>query len=647
MLSSVLAMPRYQKKAFFLFFDALILPFCCWLSFALRYEDWTAKDFAHWPAYLIAPVVAIPIFVKLGLYRAVIRYIGYKAQWTVIKAVTLSLLVWGVCTYLLGLEQSTPRSVLFIFWFIVIFAIGGSRMIARWIILYNFPGGEQKAKQHSERVLIYGAGSAGRQLATALYHSKEFSAVAYVDDEDSLAGLDVNGLRVYQFSEIVNLVERYDVSAILLAIPSASAAKKKLIVDSLSDLQIRILTLPGLSDLAGGKVTISDVREIDIADLLGREEVKPHQNLLDRCIRNQSVLITGAGGSIGSELCRQIIVQQPTTVVIYELSEFALYSIERELRLVLPEGIQLIPILGNVLDKALLEQVMTEYAVDTVYHAAAYKHVPLVEANILAGVRNNLLGTWYTAEAAINCGVKNFVLISTDKAVRPTNVMGASKRFAELVLQGLALREKDTSAIRFAMVRFGNVLGSSGSVIPLFKQQILDGGPVTVTHPEITRYFMTIPEAACLVLQAGSMGCSGDVFVLDMGEPVKIKSLAKKMINLSGHSVKDDANPDGEIEIVFSGLRDGEKLYEELLIGDNVQRTEHEMIMRASEVMLSWGELEKVLTEMRCSLDEFAYDRVRALLLDVVNGYNPQHEIRDLIYSKQQQRIESEAQKLH
>ncbi|WP_243432013.1 polysaccharide biosynthesis protein [Aliamphritea spongicola] len=606
-----------------------------------------AKDFIHWPSYVLAPLVAIPIFIKMGLYRAVVRYIGYQAQWVIIKAVTLSILVWAVFTYFLAIEQSTPRSVIFIFWFIVIFAVGGSRMIARWIILYNFPGGEQKAKRQSERVLIYGAGSAGRQLATALYHSEEFLSIAYVDDDENLSGLDVNGLRVYTSSEITALVERYDVDSILLAIPSASRVRRQSVVDSLSNLQIRILTLPGLSDLAGGKVTISDVREIDIADLLGREEVKPHQTLLDRCIRNQNVLITGAGGSIGSELCRQIIAQQPTTVVIYELTEFALYSIERELRLILPEDIQLIPILGNVLDKALLEQVMNGYAIDTVYHAAAYKHVPLVEANILSGIRNNLLGTWYTAEAAINCGVKNFVLISTDKAVRPTNVMGASKRFAELVLQGLALREKDTSAIRFAMVRFGNVLGSSGSVIPLFKQQIQDGGPVTVTHPEITRYFMTIPEAACLVLQAGSMGCSGDVFVLDMGEPVKIKSLAKKMINLSGHSVKDDANPDGEIEIVFSGLRDGEKLYEELLIGDNVQRTEHEMIMRASEVMLSWDELETVLADMSCALDEFDYDRVRTVLLNVVNGYNPQHEIRDLIYSKQQQRIESEAQKLH
>ncbi|WP_271271694.1 polysaccharide biosynthesis protein [Aliamphritea hakodatensis] len=638
---------RSQKRFLFIFSDSIFLILCCWFSFSLRYGELLANDFVHWPAYLLAPFIGIPVFWKLGLYRAVTRYIGNKTLWIIVKAISLHIVLWATVVHLMGLPEAIPRSVIFIYWFVAIVAVGGMRMLVRWVILSQLPARERLQPKAVEKVLIYGAGSAGRQLATALFHSDEYKIVAYIDDDLGKVGSDIHGVRVYSYTDIDLLIAKFTVDAVLLALPSASTSRRKQIVDSLADERVRVLTLPGLSDLAGGKVTISDVREIDIADLLGREEVKPHQNLLDRCILNQRVLITGAGGSIGSELCRQIIAQQPTTVVIYELTEFALYSIERELRLVLPEGIQLIPILGNVLDKAMLEQVMTEYAIDTVYHAAAYKHVPLVEANILAGVRNNLLGTWYTAEAAIKCGVKNFVLISTDKAVRPTNVMGASKRFAELVLQGLALREKETSAIRFAMVRFGNVLGSSGSVIPLFKQQIQDGGPVTVTHPEITRYFMTIPEAACLVLQAGSMGCSGDVFVLDMGEPVKIKSLAKKMINLSGHSVKDEGNPDGEIEIVFSGLRDGEKLYEELLIGDNVQRTEHEMIMRASEVMLSWDELEKVLADMRSSLDEFAYDRVRTLLLEVVNGYNPQHEIRDLIYTKQQQRIESEAQKLH
>lgn len=637
MLQLLLNSSRRSKKFFFLAFDAIVLPVCCWLSFALRYEDLTAKDFVHWPAYILAPIIAIPIFIRLGLYRAIIRYIGYRAQWTVVKAVSFTLLIWAVCTYLLGLDQSTPRSVIFIFWFIAIFAIGGSRMMARWVILYNFPGGEQKAKKESERVLIYGAGSAGRQLATALYHSKEFAAMAYIDDEDQLVGSEVNGVRIYKASDIHQLIERYDIDSVLLALPSASRQRRKSIVDSLSNLQVRVLTLPGLSDIAGGKVSVNDVREVDIADLLGREEVQPDQKLLDACILNQNVMVTGAGGSIGSELCRQILKQKPITLVLYEQSEFALYSIEKELSSLSSEGIEIIPILGSVLEETHLKKVISQYQIDTVYHAAAYKHVPLVESNIIAGVRNNLLGTWRTAETAIACGVKNFVLISTDKAVRPTNVMGASKRFAELVLQALSKREQNKSSIRFAMVRFGNVLGSSGSVIPLFRQQIQSGGPVTVTHPDITRYFMTIPEAASLVIQAGSMGASGDVFVLDMGEPVKIKSLAKKMINLTGLSVRDSQHPDGDIEITYTGLRDGEKLYEELLIGDDVLQTDHPMIMRAEEVMLLWSDLQPILEQMTDALNEYEYEAVRSVLLNTVNGYNPQHEIRDLIYRRSEQ----------
>lgn len=634
MLSFVLGMSRSKKKLFFVLFDVVVLPICCWLSFALRYEDFTARGFAHWPAYLIAPVVAVPIFIKLGLYRAVIRYIGYRAQWTVIKAVTLSLLVWAVVTHLLGLEQSTPRSVIFIFWFIAVVVIGGSRMMARWVILYNFPGGEQKAKQQSEHVLIYGAGSAGRQLATALYHSIEFSAIAYIDDDESLVGLDVNDIRVHRLLDVGGLIERYDVDSVLLAVPSASRLRRKAIVDSLSRYNVRVLTLPSLSDIAGGKVSISDVREVDITDLLGRDVVKPDQTLLDVCIRDQSVMVTGAGGSIGSELCRQILKQNPDCLVLFEQSEFALYSIERELISLDVHEVKVIPILGSVLDSFHLEKVMQQYRIHTVYHAAAYKHVPLVESNSVSGIKNNLLGTWRTAEAAICSGVENFVLISTDKAVRPTNVMGASKRFAELVLQGLSKREADRHSIRFAIVRFGNVLGSSGSVTPLFRQQINEGGPVTVTHPDITRYFMTIPEASSLVIQAGSMGCSGDVYVLDMGEPVKIKNLAKQMINLTGLSVRDVKHPDGDIEIVFTGLRNGEKLYEELLIGDDVQKTEHPMIMRAEEVMLEWDALYPIVVRMQEALDSYDYQVVRRLLLDTVNGYNPQHEIRDLMYDQ-------------
>ncbi|MDO6563991.1 nucleoside-diphosphate sugar epimerase/dehydratase [Amphritea sp. 1_MG-2023] len=621
-----------MKKAFFLLIDFLLLPICCWFSYALRYGDWTAVNFVHWPAYLLAPLIAIPIFIKMGMYRAIIRYIGYRAQWTVVKAVSLSVLVWAVAVYMMALDYNTPRSVILIFCLVAVLVIGGSRMVARWIILHQFPGGNSKAQRHADRVLIYGAGSAGRQLATALGESGEFSPIAFVDHDQTLKGMDINDLRVYDPADIAALIERYDIDSVLLAIPSASRLRRKAIVDSLSGFHLRVLTLPALSDIAGGKVSMSDVREVDIADLLGREEVQPNKALLDACILGQSVLVTGAGGSIGSELCRQIINQAPSTLVLYEQSEFGLYSIEQELQPLVTDGIKVIAVLGSVLDSAYLKRVMTQYGVNTIYHAAAYKHVPLVEVNMVAGVRNNLLGTWNAAEAAIACGVKNFVLISTDKAVRPTNIMGASKRFAELVLQALSQREQGLGP-RFAMVRFGNVLGSSGSVIPLFRRQIREGGPVTVTHPQITRYFMTIPEASSLVIQAGSMGSSGDVFVLDMGKPVKINTLAKQMINLTGLSIKDADHPDGDIEITYTGLRDGEKLYEELLIGDNVQATDHPMIMRAEEDMLVWDKLKWILDEMTQALNHYDYVKVRLLLLEAVNGYDPQHEIVDPMYA--------------
>jgi len=625
---------RNNKRIVFVSSDVFFLTLCCWMSFALRYGDWSANSFVHWPAYLLAPLISIPVFVRLGLYRAVIRYIGNKALWVVVKAVTLSVLIWATTVHLMGLPQAVPRSVIFIYWFVAIAAVGGSRMLARWLILHKFPGGQQKAKSDSQRVIIYGAGSSGRQLSEALYHSSEFSVVAYIDDNPVLNGLEVNSVRIYRAIEIPDLIERFDVDLILLAIPSASTQRKKEIIDELSFYGLKVMTLPGLSDLAGGKVSISDVREVDIADLLGRDEVKPDAELLDACIKGQNVLVTGAGGSIGSELCRQILKQKPKALILFELSEFALYSIERELASMSDCTTAIRPVLGNVLDRIHLETILKCYQIDTVYHAAAYKHVPLVESNNIAGLKNNILGTWQCAEAAVSSGVKNFVLISTDKAVRPTNVMGASKRFAELVLQALSQREEELrSSIRFAMVRFGNVLGSSGSVIPLFKEQIRTGGPVTVTHPEITRYFMTIPEAASLVVQAGSMGSSGDVFVLDMGEPVKISDLAKQMINLTGMSVRSADNPGGDIEINFTGLRDGEKLYEELLIGDDVLKTEHPMIMRAQEVMMSWADLEVVLEQLQLALDRFEYQEIRTILLASVNGYNPQHEIRDLIYS--------------
>lgn len=635
MLKRLSQLSRNKKRIVFVVSDAFFLVVCCWLSFALRYGEWDANNFAHWPAYFLAPVISIPVFIRLGLYRAVIRYIGNKALWVVIKAVTLSVLIWATAVHLLGLPHPVPRSVIFIYWFVVIVTVGGSRMLARWLILHQFPGGQQKVKSDSKRVVIYGAGASGRQLSEALYHSPEFTVVAYIDDNPVLNGLEVNAVRIYPATAVPDLIGAYDIDSIFLAMPSATMHRRREIIDQLSIHELKVMTLPGLSDLAGGKVSMSDVREVDIGDLLGRDEVQPNEQLLEACIKGQNVLVTGAGGSIGSELCRQILKQTPRKLILFELSEFSLYSIERELSERENCQIEICPILGNVTDRRHLETILTEYQIDTVYHAAAYKHVPLVESNNVAGLRNNLMGTWVCAEAAIASKVKNFVLISTDKAVRPTNVMGASKRFSELVLQALSKREKGCSDTRFAIVRFGNVLGSSGSVIPLFKKQISEGGPVTVTDAEITRYFMTIPEAACLVIQAGSMGDTGDVYVLDMGEPVKISDLAKQMINLTGLSVRSAKNPYGDIEIHFTGLRDGEKLYEELLIGADVSETAHPMIMRAQEAMMPWEELESVLIELQGTLDSFDYVRIREILLECVNGYNPQHEIRDQLYKLQ------------
>ena len=633
MFSYISELSRNSKRSVFVFSDALFLIVCCWLSFALRYGEWDANNFAHWPAYILAPIVAIPVFIRLGLYRAVIRYIGNKALWAVVKAVTLSVLIWAAVVHLLALPLTIPRSVIFIYWFVAVVAVGGTRIFARWLILHKFPGGQQKIKSDSKRVVIYGAGASGRQLSEALYHCSEFTVVAYIDDNSALNGLEVNAVRIYPASAVPELMAAYDVDSIFLAMPSAAVYRRKEIIDQLSIYEVKVMTLPDLSDLAGGKVSLSDVREVDIGDLLGRDEVQPNGQLLEACIKGQNVLVTGAGGSIGSELCRQILKQEPKALILFELSEFALYSIERELAVIPGCKVIIFPILGNVLDRVHLEAILKCYHIDTVYHAAAYKHVPLIESNNIAGLKNNIIGTWRCAEAAVASGVNNFVLISTDKAVRPTNVMGASKRFAELVLQALSKREETRSSIRFGIVRFGNVLGSSGSVIPLFKQQIAQGGPVTVTDPEITRYFMTIPEAASLVIQAGAMGGTGDVYVLDMGEPVKISDLAKQMVNLAGLSVRNAENPYGDIEIQFTGLRDGEKLYEELLIGDDVLKTEHAMIMRAKEVMLPWVELESILEELQLALDAFEYQEIRTILLASVSGYSPKHEIRDLIYS--------------
>ena len=606
--------------------DSIVLIGVLLAAFSLRLGIW------YWPeddlvwVILGAPIIAIPIFIRFGLYRAVIRYIGFKALWTVVQAVSLYALVWGVVGFMSAIE-GIPRSVILINWMLSILAIGGLRMIARWV-LSDVNGFNQTSKKN---VIIYGAGSAGRQLLTALQQSSEYRPVAFIDDENELKRQSISGVEVFTPDETKDLISKSEVSEILLAIPSASRTRRNEIIDFLEPYSVMVRSLPGVSELAQGKVNIADLKEVSIRDLLGRDMVEPNKDLLSQNIADKVVLVTGAGGSIGSELCRQIIFLKPKTLILYEMSELALYTIEKELSNIGVHSMDIYPILGSVNNKSRLTNVFERFSVDTIYHAAAYKHVPMVEFNNTEGVNNNIFGTLSCAQVAIDTGVETFVLISTDKAVRPTNTMGATKRSAELVLQALAAKQSGT---KFTMVRFGNVLGSSGSVIPLFKQQIKEGGPVTVTDKDIIRYFMTIPEAVELVIQAGAMGLGGDVFVLDMGKPVRIDDLAKKMIRLSGLEVKDESHPDGDIEIEYTGLRPGEKLYEELLIGDNVSDTDNPLIMRAEEEMLTWDEISPILDELQSAIRQCDQAKLRELLIQIIPGFKPQSDISDILYNK-------------
>jgi len=611
-----------------LFVDVLLVVTILTLSFSMRLGEW------FWPqgdlVYLLffAPLVAIPIFIKFGLYRAIVRYIGFKALWVIVQAVSLYALVWGVIALLSGV-QGVPRSVILINWILGMLLIGGSRIIGRWWFS-DKKSYSVNAFDKRKNVLVYGAGSAGIQLATALTYSQELNPIAFIDDEPTLSNHQIMGLKVYSSNNLGELVASMKIEEVLLAIPSASRDRRNEIINNLEPYPVLVRTVPGVSELAQGKLKINDLNVVSINDLLGRDPVPPNQNYLRADITNKVVMITGAGGSIGSELCRQIIQLQPKKIVLFEQNEFSLYTIDQEL-IQKNLKIDIAPILGSVLDSKQVERVCKTFSVQTIYHAAAYKHVPMIELNNFSGIENNIFGTLSCAEAAVLSNVDTFVLISTDKAVRPTNIMGATKRFSEMILQALSKKYND-KATNFSMVRFGNVLDSSGSVIPLFNKQIKEGGPVTVTDPAIIRYFMTIPEAAQLVIQAGAMSKGGDVFVLDMGEPVKILYLAKKMIHLSGLNIKDSNNPNGDIEILFTGLRPGEKLYEELLIGDSVLETEHQLILRSNEEMLPWSDLKLILNKLKTSVDKQNLEGARQALIEAVPGYKPQGDINDLMY---------------
>jgi FlaA1/EpsC-like NDP-sugar epimerase len=653
----LLRLPRRYKRLLQVFTDVGLVWIALWLAFVVRlgFDEAGNPVRDHLWLFGAAPLVCIPIYIRFGMYRAVMRYFGNEALIAIGKAVSLASLVLALIVYWNSNHQEiVPRSIIFNYWWLSLILLGGLRLAMRQYFLGDWFAAAQhvpftKRDNGLPRVAIYGAGAAGNQLVAALRMGRMMRPVAFIDDDKNISNTIISGLQVFKPKHIQKMIDSCGVQEVLLAVPSATRGRRREILGFLEPFPLHVRSIPGFMDLASGRVKVDDIQEVDIADLLGRDAVPAQADLLERCIVSKSVMVTGAGGSIGSELCRQILSRCPSTLILFEHSEFNLYTILSELeqrvaRESLP--IRLLPVLGSVRNPQQLHDVMKHWSVDTVYHAAAYKHVPMVEHNIAEGVLNNVIGTLNTAQAALKVGVANFVLISTDKAVRPTNVMGSTKRLAEMVLQALSqesapilFRESNNishvNKTRFTMVRFGNVLGSSGSVIPLFHKQIKSGGPLTVTHPNITRYFMTIPEAALLVIQAGSMGKGGDVFVLDMGEPVKIVELAEKMIHLSGLSVRSDKNPHGDIVVEFSGLRPGEKLYEELLIGDDVESTGHPMIMTAREDFLPWDTLKQRLNDLLTAVSHDDYSKVRLLLRETVSGYSPDSEIVDWIHLQQ------------
>lgn len=617
-------LPRRVKRAIMIGADMFMVPFALLSAFALRYAEPLPSQALVWWCYPLLIALCVPVFGRLGLYRAVVRFMGPRVVFAVLQGVTTVTLLFGVLAFVIS-PSSVPFTVLIVFWGVSVLYVGGSRFAVRSYL--------QRQILQGERVAIYGAGGAGARLASALVGGQEFLPVAFVDDGVALQGSVINGIEVYSPKELPRLVDELEISRVLLALPSISRRRRKRIINRLEDMHVHIQTMPNFSDLISGNARVDEIREVEVADLLGRDAVPPDEALLDACIRDKVVLVTGAGGSIGSELCRQMLRLGPTRLLLLEISELALYNIHKELSMMIVRddmsGVELVPLLGSVQHKDRVASIMRSYGVQTVYHAAAYKHVPIVEQNMLEGVHNNVFGTLHSATAAVETGVETFVLVSTDKAVCPTNVMGATKRLAEMVLQGMHDSRVST---RFSMVRFGNVLESSGSVVPLFREQIRRGGPVTVTHPEIIRYFMTIPEAAQLVLQAGSLGRGGDVFVLDMGKPVKIADLARRMIHLMGLTVMSEQNPDGDIQIKYTGLRPAEKLYEELLIGNNVMGTRHPMILRAEEKMLPWKAVKSILDQLQEATSRLDCDTARDILMTAVEEYEPSAHVIDLVW---------------
>jgi len=619
---------RRRKQSIAVVADLVMLPLCLYVAFALRLGDWTPNVAPFWSAFIVCVGVAIPTFTRLGLYRQVVRYMGNYSIIVMIKGSPVTATSIGVLSLFTYYTRTPfdpvfPRSVPVIFWLLILLYTSGSRFAVRGYL-------QRLTRSYTRQpVIIYGAGSQGAELVRLLKQQAHYQPIAFIDDDRKLQKSSIDDLIVHPPRLLEKLLKDHDVKQVLVAVSRDSEGRRD-IVEFLENFAVRIRLIPDISELMAGTVNVANLRDVGIEDLLGRDEVEPLEHLLSGSVKQQNVLVTGAGGSIGAELCRQILQQEPSMLVLMDMSEFSLFEIHRELTasaeaqgLTVPIG----TVLGSVSDVSLMRRTFNRYQVETIYHAAAYKHVGLVENNVIQGIKNNTFGTLYCAQAAMDCGVSKFILISTDKAVRTTSVMGATKRMSEMILQAL---QQESEKTRFAMVRFGNVLGSSGSVVPLFSEQIDRGGPLTVTHPEVTRYFMTIPEAAQLVLQAASMGDAGDIFMLDMGQPIKIIDLAYRMVRLKGLSVKNKEHPLGDIEIEFTGLKPGEKLHEELLVGGGVTGTEHRKIMRAQDSYLPWTELRGALATLEQACDTFDYGAIKQFLEGLVEGADLEAQLEEL-----------------
>ena len=619
-INRIKELKRVEKQALMILADLLILPIALWLSLSMRLSNlWPIHYLiSNWWLLVLIPTLSIPLFIHYGLYRAVLKYMGYQVIIATVKAITLASLSLGTILMFMR-EIYFPQSTIMIYWFVAILLTLSSRYIMKSILYLREPT--------KIPIGLYGAGEAGSQVIDNLRSSSEYIPVALFDDDNAKWGTFINSMWVYSSDEMGEIIKKKNIKLILFAILGISPQNRRKILQNISQFPVQVRMIAGIDNLISGDFNLQQVQSVDVKDILGRDPVRPNISLLEKNIKGKNILVTGAGGSIGKELCKQIINLKPNRIVLFENNEFALYKAHLELKDLI-SYIEIVPILSSILDFIKFTETLKYYQINTIYHAAAYKHVPLVEINPLEGIKNNIIGTYNCVKGAIEASVDTFILISTDKAVRPSNVMGATKRFSELILQGA---HKISSITNFSMVRFGNVLDSAGSVVPLFRHQIKQGGPVTVTHPEVTRYFMSIPEAVELVIQAGAMAKGGDVFVLEMGEPVKIFDLAQKMIHLSGYELRNSDKVDGDIEIKITGLRPGEKLNEELIIGNNVYSTDHSQILKAEEKFIPWNKIEEQTLLLKSACESLDANQALTILKRCVEDWKPSYDSSNLL----------------